>query len=118
MNINSSTIHDNVLLPVIISNKNDLFQIYMPFIASGGLFIATNKNIKLGDIASLSIKLLDEPEIFMISGKVIWITPTLAQGHRKTGIGIQLDAKAANFRVKIENYLAENLMADSKTETM
>jgi type IV pilus assembly protein PilZ len=106
------------VFPVNFEDKNALFRAYMPYITHGGLFIKTDKILKLGDEVFLLIKLIDEPEKFTVAGKVIWITPINAQSGQVAGIGVQLDAEATVLRAKIETYLAGALNADRATDTM
>ena len=43
----------------------------MPFLINGGLFVATEKDIVLGQRVTLSLDLMGEPEILRISGKTV-----------------------------------------------
>ena len=56
----------------------------------------------------------------LAAGKVIWITPTGAQGNRTAGIGVQFTDSAEGETVKgrIETLLAGTLNADKPTNTM
>ena len=63
----------NNIFFVHYKDKNELYQHYMQFVENGGLFVATEKTLHLGDEVFLMVKLIDEPEKFTIAGKVIWI---------------------------------------------
>ena len=54
------------------------------------------------------------------AGKVVWITPTAAQGNRTAGIGIQFaeSADGETARTKIESILAGILGSEKATQTM
>ena len=55
-----------------------------------------------------------------VAGKVVWVTPTGAQGNRTAGIGVQFadGPDGENVRGKIETTLAGTLNADQSTVTM
>lgn len=90
-----------------VIDKNHLKRIYMPYINQGGIFITTNKHYDLNDEVTFSIKFLEESEVFIIQGKVVWINPKYTQGGSPQGIGVQfLDEKTHKLHDKIENYLA------------
>lgn len=100
-------------------SESALYLAYMPFIKGGGLFIRTNPHFTLGDPIQLSIKLLNEPELYVTSGLVAWITPKGAQGNKPPGIGVQFQGE--NSRTicnKIETYLAGLLKSTQITDTI
>ena len=77
------------ILSLSIKDKAALYSAYMPFVTNGGLFVATDKNYKLGEEIFLLLNIMDEPEKIPVAGKVVWITPQGAQGNRSAGIGVQ-----------------------------
>lgn len=96
-----------------------LYMAYMPFLHGGGLFIRTNHLFAMGDNIELSVALLSEPEQYIITGKVAWITPKGAQGSKPAGIGIQFTGENSRlFCNKIETYLAGMLKSTQLTDTM
>jgi type IV pilus assembly protein PilZ len=110
---------DDILI-VHYGDKKELYEAYMPFVINGGLFVATKKTYHLGDEVSLLLQLWNEPEKISLTGKVVWITPSCAQGGRDAGVGIQfnLDENAKILHQKIETALAGMLNSDKKTNTM
>ena len=107
------------ILSLTIKDKNALYAAYMPFVANGGLFIPTKREYRLGEEVFMLINLIDEPERLPVAGKIIWITPTGAEGYRATGVGVQFsDQDGGNARNKIETYLAGALESDRPTHTM
>jgi type IV pilus assembly protein PilZ len=91
-----------------LTNLNELQQAFMPFVAQGGVFIATLEDYNLGDKVELKLQLLQEPEPYHIDGKVIWITPPNAQDNRQAGIGVQFDtASSERLLPRILQYLKE-----------
>ncbi len=107
------------ILNLRISDVNALYNAYMPFIRGGGLFVPTTKPYNLGDEVFLLLTLVDD-ERLPIAGKVVWLTPTAAQGSRTAGIGLQFastgDGETA--RTKIESYLAPMMKSTKTTHTM
>jgi len=107
------------ILSLTIKDNNALYAAYMQFVKNGGLFIPTNKKYQLGDEVFMLLTLMDETERIPVAGKIIWITPTGAEGNRATGIGVQFSEQDdGNARNKIETYLAGALKAERPTHTM
>ena len=101
------------------STEASLYLAYMPFVARCGLFVRTLKEYQLGDLVRLSVKLMDEPDLYLMEAKVVWITPKGAQGNKPAGIGVQLvDENSRNFCNKIETYLAGMLKSSKITDTL
>lgn len=101
------------------STKNDLYAAYMPFLANGGVFIATKEPFQLGEEVGLNIRILDELERFELDGLVAWLTPLGAQGGKPAGIGIQFQGDMGSvLRNKIETQLAGKLQSTYSTNTM
>ena len=61
---------------------------------------------------------MDEPEKIPIAGRVVWITPTGAQGNRQAGVGVQFSEQDATANAKIENHLGGTLNSEKQTHTM
>lgn len=102
-----------------IRDVSELYKAYMPFIKRGGLFVATKDTYSLHQEVVISLQLLQETELFIISGKIIWLTPENAQGGRVAGIGVQFDSSSAKYVVhKIENYLKEYNSEGVLTDTL
>lgn len=108
----------SAMLNVTIKDINELYQCYMPFVTNGGLFIATNRKFLLEDEVFVVLELLDEPEKFPLTGRVVWITPAGVVTNRKPGIGIQFSEENAQLVAKIETQLAGLLSSDRPTYTL
>lgn len=107
------------ILSLTIKDKGALYAAYMPFVKNGGLFIPTNKPYKIGDEVFMLLTLMEEKEKLPVAGKIVWVTPTGAQGNKTAGIGVQFsDQDNGQTRNKIEGYLAGALNADRPTHTM
>jgi len=106
------------ILSLSIKDKAVLYSAYMPFVTNGGLFVATDKNYKLGEEIFLLPNIMDEPEKIPVAGKLGWITPQGAQGNRSAGIGVQFSDQDDTARRTIENHLAGSLQSDRPTHTM
>jgi type IV pilus assembly protein PilZ len=107
------------ILSLTIKDKNALYAAYMQFIQNGGLFIPTNKKYKLGDEVFMLLTLMEETERIPVAGRIIWITPTGAEGNRAAGIGVQFSEQGDGVaRNKIEGYLGGTLQSDRPTHTM
>jgi len=107
------------MLSLSITDKNDLYAAYMPFVINGGLFIPSNFSYEMGEDVSVSLTLMNENKPLAITGKVIWTTPCRLDSFRLNGIGIQFSKNdSSNARNKIETYLTGTLMSDRSTLTM
>ncbi len=107
------------MLNLVIDCKEVLYEAYMPFVKQGCLFIPTNKEYKLGTEVLALLKLMDDTDKYPIKGRVIWHTPSGAQGGRKAGIGLQfMHDEAHKLRDRIETYLGGALNSDRSTDTM
>ncbi|MGR9105346.1 MAG: PilZ domain-containing protein [Gammaproteobacteria bacterium] len=107
------------ILSLTIKDKAALYAAYMPFVANGGLFIPTKREYQLGEEVFMLINLIDETDRLPVAGKIIWITPSGAEGYRATGVGVQFsDQDGGKARSKIETYLAGALESDRPTHTM
>jgi type IV pilus assembly protein PilZ len=108
------------ILSLAVKDKAALYNAYMPYLKHGGIFVPTVKRYFLGDEVFLLLTLPESSERLPVAGKVIWITPTGAQGNRTAGIGVQFteSAEGENVKGKIEALLAGTLSADRPTNTM
>lgn len=106
------------IITLNIQDAAVLYASYMPFISNGGLFVPTNKGYKLGDEVFLLLTLMDETEKIPCAGKVVWVTPSGAQGNRVAGIGVQFMNEDEALKTKIETYLAGSLESSRLTHTM
>lgn len=108
------------ILSLAIKDKDALYSAYMPFVKGGGVFVPTPKRYFLGDEVFLLLTLPDNKDRLPVAGKVIWVTPTGAQGNRSAGIGVQIadTNEGQTVRSKIETLLAGMLDSDKPTHTM
>ncbi|MFO1371784.1 MAG: PilZ domain-containing protein [Candidatus Competibacteraceae bacterium] len=77
------------VIPFAIKDKGMLHASYMPFVKGGGILIPTEKPFELGDEVFLLLTLMDDPERFAITGKVVWINYRTTPGGRQMGVGVQ-----------------------------
>ena len=107
------------VISLAIRDEAMLHSNYMPFIKGGGIFIPTEKTFELSDEVFLLLTLLDDPERFAITGKVIWINHRTTPAGRQMGVGIQFGgADGSRLQKKIEALLAGYTRADQPTNTM
>lgn len=108
------------ILSLAVKDKAALYNAYMPYLKYGGIFVPTPKRYFLGDEVFLLLTLPESNERLPVAGKVVWVTPTGAQGNRTAGIGVQFaeTAEGENVKGKIETLLAGTLNADKPTHTM
>lgn len=110
---------DNIQVNCVFDNQASLYSAYMPFIKGGGLFIRTHHVYQLGTPVSLSIKLMDEEEPYLVDAKIVWITPKGAQGNKLPGVGVQFQGENSRYLCnKIETHLAGMLKSFQLTDTI
>lgn len=105
------------VLAVTIKDKNTLYAAYMPYLKQGGLFIPTSKDYKLGEEVFMLITLMEEQEKIPVLTRVVWVTPSGAQGSRPPGIGVQF-SDDGTARSKIEAYIPNAADSERATHTM
>jgi len=106
------------ILSLTIKDKAVLYAAYMPFLENGGLFVPTTKPYSIGDDVFMLLTLMDDPEKIPIAGRVVWVTPSGAQGNRQAGVGVQFSSQDASANAKIENHLGGALNSERPTHTM
>ncbi len=107
------------VISLAVRDKAMLHANYMPFVKGGGIFIPTEKTFELGDEVFLLLTVLDDPERFAITGKVVWINYRTMPGGRQMGVGIQFGGvEGAKLQKIIEAQLAGYIRADQPTNTM
>jgi type IV pilus assembly protein PilZ len=106
------------ILSLTIKDKAVLYAAYMPFLENGGLFVPTTKPYRIGDEVFMLLTLMDDPEKIPIAGRVVWVTPSGAQGNRQAGVGVQFSSQDASANAKIENHLGGALNSERPTHTM
>lgn len=106
------------ILSISIKELSVLYSAYMPFVENGGLFIPTRKLYEMGDEVFILLGLMDEPERLPVSGRVVWLTPSAAQGNRAQGIGVQFTEKDNPARARIEKYLTGMMGGERPTHTL
>ncbi|PIE83333.1 MAG: pilus assembly protein PilZ [Candidatus Contendobacter odensis] len=107
------------VVSLTIKDRAMLHANFMPFIKGGGIFSPTEKHFNLGDEVFLLLTLLNDPERFAITGKVVWINYHTTPGGRQMGVGIQFSgAEGVKLEKKIMAFLGGYKQADHFTNTM
>lgn len=107
------------VLQLALKEKGALYAAYISLFAEGGIFVATNREFRLGDDVYVLLTLPDDAQRYPIAGKVGWVTPAGA-GHRAQGIGVRFPAepKSEELKAKIETVLGSWLGSDRPTQTI
>lgn len=108
------------VLSLAIKEKAALYAAFMPFLKSGGIFVPTNKNYRLGEEIYLILTLLDDPAKYPIAGKVAWITPAGAGNNKSQGIGVHFpeDESGTRIRLRVEELLGAAVRSSRATHTI
>lgn len=97
-----------------------LHAAYIPWFTDGGVFVATDREYRLGDSVYLLLGLPDEAQRAAVVAKVAWVTPVGAMGNRVPGVGVRFarDLKSQALRQRIEQKLAPYVAPDRLTHTI
>lgn len=108
------------VLQLALKEKGALYAAYIPMFSEGGIFIATNREFRLGDDVYLLLMLPDDPQRYPVAGKVGWVTPANASAQRTQGIGVRFpkDEKSVQLKAKIEQILGAAIASDRPTQTL
>ncbi len=108
------------VIQLAIKEKGALYAAYIPLFAEGGIFIPTTREYRLGDDIYVLLTLPEDPQRYPVAGKVAWITPASAAGHRSQGVGVRFpsDEKSRRLKARIEETLASSLASDRPTQTI
>ena len=108
------------VIQLAIKERTALHQAYIALFATGGIFVPSTRDWRLGDDLYVLLTLPDDPQRYPVAGKVAWITPARAPGGRTQGVGIRFpdDEKARQLRVKIEQLVGSYKGTDRATQTV
>lgn len=108
------------VIQLAIRERAALYQAYIPLFATGGLFVPSTRDWRLGDDLYLLLTLPEDTQRYPVAGKVAWINPARAQGGRAQGVGVQFpsDDKARQLRVKIEQMIGGYKDSEQSTQTI
>jgi type IV pilus assembly protein PilZ len=103
------------LLHVQYDDKQALYNAYMSFCRDGGLFVPGSMTAHLGTSLHLMVQLPGEPDMHMVSGKVVWINM-----NKKKGLGIRMipDEFSRKLQTAIQNSLGGMIKSPNPTFTM
>ena len=99
-------------------SDRELYQYYMPFVKSGGLFVRTPDQFDLGDEIKLEVTLPDALEASIVIGKVCWLTPVGAQNGTPAGVGVNFEEDEDHVRNQIEKLIGRLLSSSEPTLSM
>lgn len=108
------------VMQLALKEKGALYAAYIPWLAEGGIFVATPREFRLGDDVYVLLTLPEDSQRYPIAGKVAWVTPARATGGRSQGIGVRFpaDDKSVQLKAKIEQVLGAALGSDRPTQTL
>ena len=108
------------VLQLSLKEKGALYAAYISRFTDGGMFVPTAREFRLGEDVYLLLSLPEDHKRYPIAGKVGWVTPAGAGGHRTQGIGVRFpkDEQCQELKLKIEKVLGTMLGADRPTQTI
>jgi type IV pilus assembly protein PilZ len=108
------------VIQLAIKEKSALYAAYIPIFHTGGMFIPTQRDYRLGDAVYVLLSLPDDPQRYPVAGKVAWVTPLKASQNRNQGVGVVFpdDDKSRALKMKIEEMLGAYLTSDKATQTI
>ena len=105
------------IFSLAIKTELILQRVYMPFLKNGGLFIAGNRGLQIGERVFLLLQLIDRTERIPVAAKVVWITFAGALGNRTPGVGVQFEEAEGEAKNQTEHLLAAGLDTTTATST-
>ena len=108
------------VIQLAIKEKAALFAAYIPLFKTGGIFVPTTREYRLGDNVYVLISLPDDPQRYPVAGKVAWITPVRSTANRTQGVGVVFPEgeKSSQLKMRIEQILGARLGSDRPTQTI
>ena len=108
------------VLSLNIRERSALFAAYMSFLPNGGIFIPTDRDMKMGEEVFMLLTIMKHPDKIAVQGKVVWITPEHANDNKIQGVGVMFNNDEGGKLAKniIENNLAGILDNQRATHTM
>lgn len=95
-------------LSLLLSDREELHNHYLPMLKGGGLFIQTNSDLDFNAEVLVQVELISEKQKAAVPGRVVWITPVGAQRGLMKGVGVQI---TGTNKARIQQYF-ESLIAD------
>lgn len=109
MSVTQSTVVNNMqapgtqkAIPLIIEDRVQLHNHYMPFVESGAIFVPTSESFQLGDKVQANVFLKQYNKKIPVSGVVCWVNFQASKdrdSHKKQGVGVQFSGEKAD-RIK------------------
>ncbi len=101
-----------------LTELNELYRCYMPFLKNGGLFVPTAQPRAIGEIVSLAVRLPGLPQPVRLTGKVAWLTPQGTQSSTPAGMGVAFPDEYTELRQSIETLLGDKLDSNEPTYSL
>jgi type IV pilus assembly protein PilZ len=116
----SSTPTRPSVIQLAIKEKSALYAAYIPLFAEGGIFVPTSREYRLGDEVYVLLTLPEDPQRYPVAGRVAWVTPLHAAGHRTPGVGVRFPPgeKSRQLKARIEAALGGLMASDRPTQTI
>jgi uncharacterized protein (TIGR02266 family) len=92
-------------IEITFKEPGSLIRAYMLNVSNGGIFVKTDKPIKLDSVVSLIIGLPGDPEKMEIQGRVVWSNPTGDKSSFPKGMGLQFVNLNSENREKIGDFV-------------
>ena len=106
-------------LSLVIEDEDVLYRHYMPFIASGGLFInRLAGHYPLGARLFITLRLPAGSETLAFVAKVVWLAAGPGIPVGKCGIGVQIEDEEGTIKTRLENLIIARLDSGDPTLTL
>jgi type IV pilus assembly protein PilZ len=95
------------VIRLAVKDLPELQASFISLFTSGGLFIPTPREYRLGDDIYVLLSLPQDKQSYPIAGTVAWVTPARAVNGRPQGIGFRFpnDEKSVQLRARMEDML-------------
>ncbi|MFH4415588.1 MAG: PilZ domain-containing protein [Neisseriaceae bacterium] len=101
-----------------INDLDWLYQSYMPFVSTGGIYFSSAEEFEMGEgvLLVLTIRIDGIDKKYPIRTEVIWKQPR--SGQKGYGVSFGEDEVGVMAKKMVENLLEKNLKSEQKTFTM
>jgi type IV pilus assembly protein PilZ len=98
--------HPRIFLRALVDyeSQDTFIYDYSKDLSQGGIFIQTDKPLKINDVIELKFSLPDIAKVFNVKGEVKWTNTEEGEGLMK-GMGIEFKDMSAEDRKMLQEYV-------------
>ena len=95
-------------IKVSIRDRTLLYHSYMKFLRTGGIFISTNAEYKMGENQMIILEIMESEKPFPMMCKAVWFNPKSTSTVKPTGVGFAFPRDEIGIAAK--EFIEKNLL--------